>query len=327
MLDSRSQSPLLSVSDLRVDIDSEHRVAHVLRGVSFSVGRGEIFGIVGESGSGKSMTCSALLGLLPRPQARITGGSIVFDGQELADADEKKWQSLRGRRISMIPQDPLGALNPVIKIGPQVTEALVHADGLERSGRWAAASAALRSVRLPDAERQLRRWPHQLSGGMRQRVVGAIAIAGQPDLVIADEATTALDSTIQLQFLDLLQSLRDLRGSSVIVITHDFGVVARICDRVAVMYAGRVVEEAPVEQIFHSPRHPYTKALLASVPRLDALPDRLASIEGSPPAPWRPVEGCSFRPRCSIAIDACLQSEPPSTAFGAHHLACCWRAR
>jgi len=316
---------LLSVNDLHIEIQSARGPMHVVRGVSFGISRGEILGIVGESGSGKSITCSSLLGLLPRPNGRIIRGSIVFDDQDVTLATDRQWRELRGRRISMIPQDPLGALNPVTKIGRQVMEAVRSTGDGSRKARQSTAIELLKKMRLPDAEMQMQRWPHQLSGGMRQRVVGAIAMSSEPDLIIADEATTALDSTIQLQYLDLLKDLRDRRGAAVIVITHDFGVVARLCDRVAVMYAGCIVEEGPVAQVLRSPRHPYTRALLASVPSLEALPDRLVSIEGQPPSPFDVFEGCAFLPRCPVGDAQCALAPPLRIEVGEGQAASCWR--
>jgi ABC-type dipeptide/oligopeptide/nickel transport system ATPase component len=251
-------------------------------GVSFSVGAGETLGLVGESGSGKSMTCLSMIRLAPRQAARILGGSVLLDGEELLTKSVQEMQQIRGRKIGMILQDPMSSLNPVFSVGMQVREPVALYHGLRGQSLTERATALLASVRIPSPATRLRAFPHQLSGGMRQRVVGAMAIAAPPRLLIADEPTTSLDLTIQAQYLALLKELQQTHGLAMIFITHNLGIVSRICDRVAVMYAGRIVETGTVRQIFTAPAHPYTQALLASVPRLGVKTDRLTAIEGQP---------------------------------------------
>jgi oligopeptide/dipeptide ABC transporter ATP-binding protein len=294
--------------------------------VSFTVRAGETLGIVGESGSGKTMTALALLRLLPEPAGRIVKGEVLLEGEDLVTKSEREMRQVRGRRISMILQDPQTSLNPVFTVGNQLVETLRLrvADGARRL--WALAADALRRVRVAAPEERLLSFPHQMSGGMKQRVVGAIALACEPRLLIADEPTTALDVTIQLQYLMLLKEVQARMGLAMLFITHDFGIVARMCDRVAVMYAGRIVESGPVRALFRNPRHPYTEALMASVPRMEARVDRLSSIEGAPPALHRLPGGCRFAPRCRYAEARCQSEYPPSFQVGPAQEAACWRA-
>jgi oligopeptide/dipeptide ABC transporter ATP-binding protein len=291
--------------------------------VSFRVGRGEIVGLVGESGCGKSATALALLGLLPRPAGRLRGGSVRLGGRELAGLPESELRRVRGRRVAMIFQDPLASLNPYLRVEEQLVEVARLHLGLGRRAARARAAELLAQVGLPDPARCLRAFPHQLSGGMRQRVMIAMALLGEPDLLLADEPTTALDVTVQAQILELLRRLRDERGMGILFVTHDLAVVAGLCDRVVVLYAGRVVEEAPTSSLFARPGHPYSAALLRCAPRLDARPgERLAAIPGQPPGLIGPLLGagpigpllgatCSFAPRCGQARAECLAGEPP----------------
>ena len=293
-------------------------------GVSFSLREGEALGIVGESGCGKTMTALSLLRLTPRPAARIVRGAIRLEGENLLEKTERQMRQIRGRRISMILQDPQTSLNPVFNIGNQLIEAIQihHRDG--RRGLVQRAIEGLKQVRVAAPDRRVRDYPHQMSGGMKQRVVGAIAISCEPRVIIADEPTTSLDVTIQAQYLRLLREIQEQTNLALIFITHDFGIVAKMCDRVMVMYAGRVVESGPVRDIFSRPAHPYTQALLQSVPSMDEDVARLYSIEGQPPALWDLPPGCRFAARCPHAEDRCRERYPPSFAAGEAHTADCW---
>ncbi|MBF9033911.1 ATP-binding cassette domain-containing protein [Rhodobacterales bacterium HKCCE2091] len=312
--------PLLSIRDLTVRVGRADTAPAILDGVSLDVAPGETLGLVGESGSGKSTLGTAVLRLLPPLLDAGTTGRIVWRGRDLLGLPRRAMRRIRGGEVSMILQDPMSSLNPVQTIGAQLREAL------RRGGRGdlhAAAVAALVEVNIPSPAERLRGYPHQMSGGMRQRVVSAIGLAQDPHLLICDEPTTALDATIQYQFLELLKTLRASHGMAMLFITHDFGVVSRICDRVAVMYAGRIVETGPVREIFARPRHPYTRALLASVPSTDHAPDRLPVIEGQPPTVGNRPAGCPFHPRCAHATDRC-RTVPPETVVGPSHLVRCW---
>ena len=280
-------------------------------------------GIVGESGCGKTMTALSLLGLIPKPAARIVSGQIILDGEDLVQLSDQEMRQIRGRKISMILQDPQTSLNPVFSIGNQVIEALSISHREGRSAMIRRAVEALRNVRVAAPETRLNDYPHQMSGGMKQRVLGAIAIASVPKVIIADEPTTALDVTIQLQYLRLLKDIQAETGMAIIFITHDFGIVARMCDRVAVMYAGRIVESADVRSLFNNPTHPYTEALIASVPQMDKT-DRLFAIDGQPPALFDLPEGCHFADRCMHAQTRCHQEYPGNFQAGDNHLAACW---
>ena len=318
---------VLDVRDLHTYLYTRWGVVRAVDGVSFSVSEGETLGLVGESGSGKTMTALSLLRLLPEPAARIVKGRILLEGDDLLAKSERERRKVRGRRISMILQDPQTSLNPVFTAGAQLVEALKihqHVDG--EKDLWQRAEDALRRVRVAAPEQRLRDYPHQMSGGMKQRVVGAIALAGEPRVLIADEPTTALDATIQLQYLTLLKDIQSRTRLAMLFITHDFGIVARMCDRVAVMYAGRIVESGPVRALFRTPRHPYTEALMASVPKMDASVGRLPSIDGQPPALHRLPAGCRFAPRCRYTEDRCRREYPPTFVVGPAHEAACWRA-
>ena len=320
--------PALEVKDLETRIDTKLGVIKAVDGVSFSVNYGETLGIVGESGSGKSVTALSILRLVPKPAATISGGQILLAGEDLLQKSEREMRHVRGKQISMILQDPQTSLNPVFSIGSQVMEAIgIHTDA-PRDTLLRRAIEALRLVRVADPERRVDDFPHQMSGGMKQRVVGAIAMGSFPKVLIADEPTTALDVTIQAQYLRLLKEIQKETGLSIIFITHDFGVVARMCDKVAVMYAGRVIEYGPVREIFSRPAHPYTQALLNSVPTIEEDVDRLYSIEGHPPAFWDMPKGCRFEPRCGVAMGQCKSQYPPKYVSSAlpdqSHCANCW---
>ncbi|MFM1989955.1 MAG: hypothetical protein RJA99_2912 [Pseudomonadota bacterium] len=308
-------APLLSVRDLVVEFPTAAGPVRPVDGVSFDVARGEIVALVGESGSGKSMTSLAIMRLLARP-GRIASGSIDFDGQRLHELDEAGMQRVRGARIGMIFQEPMSSLNPLLTVGEQVAESLRVHRGLSREAAWARAGELFEQVEIPSARQRLKDWPHHFSGGMRQRVMIAIALACQPDLLIADEPTTALDVTIQGQILALIERLRRELGLAVLLITHDLGVVAQAADRALVMYAGRLVERAPVDALFARPSHPYTRALLASMPSLDARLDRLHTIDGQVPPLGALPPGCRFAPRCAHRASACDARVPELAMLG-----------
>jgi oligopeptide/dipeptide ABC transporter ATP-binding protein len=291
-------------------------------GVSFSVGEGETLGLVGESGSGKSMTCLSIVRLTPRPASHIVGGEVRLDGEDLLVKSEREMQQVRGRKVAMILQDPMSSLNPVFSVGMQMREPVAAYHGLRGRALTERAAALLGSVRIPSPAERLRAFPHQLSGGMRQRVVGAMAIAGPPRLLIADEPTTSLDLTIQSQYLTLLKELQAQHRLAMIFVTHNLGIVAKMCDRVAVMYAGRIVEIGPVRQIFTAPVHPYTRALLDSVPRLGVKTARLTAIEGQPPDLATLAPGCAFAPRCPHVMERCRAEAPPETTVNGRSTRC-----
>jgi oligopeptide/dipeptide ABC transporter ATP-binding protein len=317
---------VLEVEDLHTYCFTRWGVVKAVDGVSFSLRQGESLGIVGESGCGKTMTALSLLRLVPRPAARIVKGVIRLEGEDLLAKSEREMRHIRGRRISMILQDPQTSLNPVFTVGNQVMEAIqIHHRGDGRRSLVRRAIDGLRQVRVAAPERRVRDYPHQISGGMKQRIVGAIAISCEPRVIIADEPTTSLDVTIQAQYLRLLREIQEATNLALIFITHDFGIVARMCDRVMVMYAGRVVESGPVRAIFNHPSHPYTQALLHSVPRMDEDVERLHQITGQPPPLWDLPEGCRFAARCPHADDRCRRDYPPSFTVGEGNTADCWR--
>ena len=316
---------LLSIEDLTVAFRGERGEATAIEDVSLEIGPGEILGVVGESGSGKSVTALAVMGLLPEPAARVVRGRVTFEGQVLTGMPEYRLRRVRGPGIGMVFQEPMTSLNPVFSIGEQITETLEAHGEASRARRRDLAVEMLERVGIPSAGHRLQDFPHQLSGGQRQRVMIAIALACRPRLLIADEPTTALDLTIQAGILDLMLDLREQFGMAMLVITHNMGVIAEVADRVAVMYAGRVVEQAPVEQVFALPAHPYTQALLGCVPSLEDHRARLESIPGSLPDPRARPPGCRFAPRCSLHIGACDAAVPPLLPLGDAHEAACIR--
>ncbi|MFF4715497.1 ABC transporter ATP-binding protein [Streptomyces eurythermus] len=302
---------LLEVRDLRVEFRTRDGVARAVDGVGYAVDAGETLAVLGESGSGKSVTAQAVMGILDTPPGRITGGSVLFQGRDLLTLKERERRRIRGAAMAMIFQDALSSLNPVLTVGDQLGEMFVVHRGMSRGDARARAVELMERVRIPAAAQRVRDYPHQFSGGMRQRIMIAMALALRPALVIADEPTTALDVTVQAQVMDLLAELRREYRMGLILITHDLGVVADVADRIAVMYAGRIVESAPVRDLYRAPAHPYTRGLLDSVPRLDRKGRELYAIKGLPPNPMRVPPGCSFHPRCPMAQDVCRTDEPP----------------
>jgi oligopeptide/dipeptide ABC transporter ATP-binding protein len=298
------------------------RVVRAVDGVDFTLREGETLGLVGESGSGKTTTCLSIVGLLPRA-ARIVGGTVLFEGEDLTRKSQRELRRIRGRRIAVILQDPMASLNPLFTIFRQVAEPAFFHQHLRGRSLRERVQGLLRAVRIPSPEWRMREYPHQMSGGMRQRIVGAIALAGGPRLVIADEPTTNLDVTIQAQYLDLLQDIQRETGVALIFVTHNLGIVAKMCDRVAVMYAGKIVEQAPVRQLFDAPKHPYTRALIGSMPKLGSK-EPLYSIRGQPPNLARLPAGCAFHPRCPEVMPRCMTEEPRDFRPGDGSVARCW---
>ncbi len=317
---------LLEVRDLRTHFKTDDGEFAAVDGVSFSVDAGRTLAIVGESGCGKSVTSLSIMGLVPDPPGRIRGGSIRFEGRELVGAPAQQLQDLRGNGMAMIFQEPMSSLNPVFTIGEQIVEGLLRHRAMDRAQATERALQMLRKVRIPAPEQRFHDHPHKLSGGMRQRAMIAMALACEPRLLIADEPTTALDVTIQAQILELMRTLQGETGAAIILITHDLGVVAEVADEVAVMYAGRLVEQAPVQALFDEPQHPYTVGLLGSIPRLDRTLDRLASIEGQVPSPMRRPVGCAFAERCPFADAHCRAEAPALREVGPSHRSACWKA-
>ncbi|MFC3477759.1 ABC transporter ATP-binding protein [Halobacterium litoreum] len=308
--DQRSgQEPLLQVEDLQTAFFTDKETIRAVDGVDLEIGRGESVGIVGESGSGKSVTARSIMGLIESP-GRVVGGSIQYKGQELVGNSEKEWRQIRGGEIAMVFQDPLSSLNPVYTVGNQIKESLRLHQGMRGREATEKAIELLEDVGIPDAPRRVDEYPHQFSGGMRQRAVIAVALACDPDLLICDEPTTALDVTIQAQILELLENLKEERDLGIMFITHDMGVIAEVTDRVNVMYAGEMVESAPVEELFDNPKHPYTQGLLESIPSRNERGDSLTTIEGEVPTPNEPATYCRFAPRCPKAFDDCEQVHP-----------------
>jgi oligopeptide transport system ATP-binding protein len=315
---------LLRVRGLTTRFFTQDGVVHAVEDVTFSLKPGEVLGLVGESGCGKSVTGLSIMRLVPDPPGRIVSGAIEFKGENLLELNDDEMRAIRGNQIAMIFQDPMTAFNPVLTIGRQIAEVLELHQGLRPSAALARAVELLKMVGIPSAERRARDYPHQFSGGMRQRAMIAMALACKPDLVIADEPTTGLDVTIQAQILDLLRMLQRETGTAIIMITHDMGVVAGMCDRAIVMYGGRVVEEANIYDLFGDPRHPYAIALLGSVPRMDERRERLTPIVGFPPDLTDPGVGCSFAPRCAFAHETCLTNTPRLFTVGEGHTVACW---
>jgi peptide/nickel transport system ATP-binding protein len=319
-------SALLEVRGLTTRFKVEGGEMTAVDGISFSVEAGRTLGVVGESGCGKSVTSLSVMGLLPKGQGRIASGSVMFDGTELTTLPPAGMRALRGNRMAMIFQEPMTSLNPAFTIGDQLIEAIrCHSDMSAAAARERAIDM-LRKVRIPSPERRIDAYPHKLSGGMRQRVMIAMALSGSPKLLIADEPTTALDVTIQAQVLELMRTLREETGTAIMLITHDLGVIAELADDVVVMYAGRIVERASVARLFAEPQHPYTIGLLGSIPKLHLTQSRLAAIEGQVPTPTTRMAGCRFAPRCPFAEARCTEAQPPLVDLGDGHEAACWRA-
>ncbi|HEY4167770.1 MAG TPA: ABC transporter ATP-binding protein [Reyranella sp.] len=321
---SGDSTAILEVRDLHTQFNTLDGVVRAVDGVSFALDRGETLGIVGESGCGKSVTAMSILRLIPPETGRIASGSIKFEGEELTSLSEEAMKRLRGHRISMIFQEPMTSLNPVLTVGTQIAENVTRHLGVSKRAARERAREMLDLVRIADARRRLDEYPHQLSGGMRQRVMIAMALSCDPQVLIADEPTTALDVTIQAQILDLMLDLKEKTGTAIVLITHDLGVVAETAQRVVVMYAGRKVEEAPVEALFDNPLHPYTRGLMAAIPRLDTDAARLQEIPGMVPLLTRPIMGCAFAARCPLATERCRAEAPPMVDVGGGHTALCW---
>jgi peptide/nickel transport system ATP-binding protein len=326
--------PLLVVDDLRTVFDLRHGEVKAVDGVSFAVMPHETLAIVGESGCGKSITALSLMRLVPDPPGRIASGRVMLEGRDLLALDEEAMRAVRGKDVAMIFQEPMTSLNPVLTIGSQIAEVVLLHENVSRKEAWAKAVDMLRLTRIPAPEQRANEYPHQLSGGMRQRAMISMALACNPKVLIADEPTTALDVTIQAQILDLILDLQKKLGTAVILITHDLGVVAETAHRVIVMYAGKKVEEAPVEELFARPQHPYTHGLMASIPRLPLMRgatevegERLQEIPGTVPALTNLPPGCVFAPRCAHAIDRCRAEYPPYEEKRPGHWAACWRSR
>lgn len=324
MSDRSGGQTVMRLEGLSTYLSTRMGVVKALDGVDLEVRRGEILGIVGESGSGKTMAALSIMGLLPEPAGKIVAGHIWFEGKDLVQKSQSEMAKIRGRKIAMIPQDPMTSLNPVYTVGNQLLESIRM---MERDSTVTArthAESLFKAMNIADPARQLKNYPYQMSGGMRQRVVGAIAIAGTPSVLIADEPTTSLDATVQLQYLELLQRVQRQTGVAIILITHDFGVVAKMCHRAAVMYAGKIVESADVRDLFDHPAHPYTKALIESVPSVDRDVDFLPAIPGQPPDPVALPVGCTFAPRCPYAFGRCHKEFPPEFLVAGEHVARCW---
>ena len=319
-------TPLVDVENLKVVFHGDRgRIIHAVESVSFDLAPGVTLGLVGESGCGKSVTALAIMGLLPKGSAEVSG-RVGFDGSNLLDLTDSAMRDLRGDRLAMIFQEPMTSLNPAYTIGEQISETLVRHRGLTRSQARARAIDLLRDVRIPSPEQRVDEYPHKLSGGMRQRAMVAMALACDPKLLIADEPTTALDVTIQAQVLELLRSLKAKTNAAIVLISHDLGVVAEICDEVAVMYAGEIVEHAPADALFESPQHPYTIGLLASIPRLDRRVETLATVEGSLPDMSAVPQACRFAPRCPFRSEICVSRPPPVVDIGTRHWSRCVKA-
>ena len=328
MANGASESgPILRVQDLTVHFHTREGVVRAVDGVSFWVQPGETLGIVGESGSGKSVTCYSLLGLVPSPPGRVEAGTAAFDGVDLLHCPEHTLRSVRGKRIALVFQDPMTALNPYMAIGRQVMEPLIEHEGCAAEKARARALHVLHSVGIQDAEARLNDFPHQFSGGMRQRVMIAMALITRPALLIADEPTTALDVTVQSQILDLITEMQREAGMAVILVTHNLGVVARTCDRVLVMYAGRILESASLHELFRETRHPYTKALMSAMPSLHEKGGTLYTIPGLPPDLIHEIAGCPFAPRCAHAVERCKSEAVALREVSPGHATACWRAQ
>ena len=317
---------VLKIENLHVSFDTYAGEVHAVRGVSLHVGEGEVLAVVGESGCGKSVTAQTIMKLNPMPPARIKEGSINLCGEDIVAANEKKMQDIRGRLVSMIFQDPMTCLNPTMKVGKQLTEAICQHRKLSKDEAKKEAVRLLEMVQIPNAAERAEQYPHEFSGGMRQRAMIAMAMSCEPKLLIADEPTTALDVTIQAQIMQLMAKVREETGTAIILITHDLGVVANLADRVAVMYAGKIVETGTAEDIFYRPKHPDTQALLKSLPTVEtSREEKLVSIAGTPPDLFMPPKGCEFASRCEHCMKVCKKHVPPTYEVGAGHKAACWR--
>ncbi len=318
---------LLEVRNLRTSFHTRNGVVRAVNDVSFQLDKGETLGIVGESGSGKSVTCYSLMGLIPQPPGRIEGGQALFDGVDLLSCSRPELNRIRGKRIAMIFQDPMTSLNPYLRIEDQLIEPLLIHEKLDRNLAVEIGIQALKDMGIQDAANRIRSYPHEFSGGMRQRVMIAMALITRPDLLIADEPTTALDVTVQAQILELIKQRQQELGMAIIFISHDLGVVAGFCNRVAVMYAGRIAECASTNELFHKPRHPYTQALEKSIPALQPKGSELFTIPGMPPDLSKPVNGCAFAPRCGFAIEMCRATETQLKVVGSGHTSSCLRVQ
>ena len=316
---------ILEIKDLCVEFQTVEGTVHAVDHLNYTLHKGEKLGIVGESGSGKSVSSLGMMQLIPNPPGRITGGEILYHGKDLVKASEKEMQKIRGNEISMIFQEPMTSLNPIIKCGKQIAESLRLHRGMKKKEAMEEAVRMMRAVGIANPEVRAHEYPHQMSGGMRQRVMIAMALACQPQILIADEPTTALDVTIQAQILDLIRELNESMGTSVVFITHDLGVVSELCDTVIVMYTGHIVEQAPVKELFDSPKHPSTKGLLNAIPKITRERNPLETIEGMVPNPTERIEGCSFSPRCPYATDQCRKAGPPMAELSDGRLVRCWQ--
>ncbi len=317
--------PLLDIRNLKTCFYTEDGIVPAIEDVSFSLNRGETVGIVGESGSGKSVTALSVMRLIPNPPGRIEAGEVVFEGENLLEKPIGEMRQIRGKEIAMIFQEPMTSLNPVLTVGDQIMESIILHQRLGKQDAKDKAVHMLKLVGIPSPERRVNDYPHQMSGGMRQRVMIAMALSCNPKLLIADEPTTALDVTVQAQILELMMALKDELGTSVMLITHDLGVIAETADKVVVMYAGKVVEEAGVKELFREPAHPYTVGLLGSIPKLNEDTRRLQSIDGVVPSPFSMPKGCRFSPRCRCAMDICRQQEPGFADIADGHRVSCWQ--
>lgn len=321
---AKQSDKLLEVNNLHVSFKTHGGEVHAVRGVAFDIKQGETLAIVGESGCGKSVTSLAVMGLLPKPNGKIIDGSIRFKGTEMTTLTPKKMRRIQGVNVSMIFQDPMTALNPTLTIGSQLTEGIIHQKKVSRKEAHQKAIEMLHMVGLSNGEQRMKQYPYQFSGGMRQRIVIAMALICEPDLIIADEPTTALDVTIQAQILELFDHIQEETGVSMIMITHDLGVVAKTADRVAVMYAGKIVEMGSKRDIFYRAKHPYTQALLNAIVRVDIPADTLKPIEGAPPDLFAPPDGCAFCERCPFAMEVCQHVQPPTSMVDENHAVDCW---
>jgi dipeptide transport system ATP-binding protein len=315
---------MIQIKNLHVQFSTYGGQVQAVRGVSFNLHKGETLAIVGESGCGKSVTSQSIMRLIPTPPGRITSGSILFKGQDLTKLSEKKMRDIRGADISMIFQDPMTALNPTLRVGEQIAENIMQHENISKEKAKKKALEMLELVGIPNPKERLKQYPHEFSGGMRQRIVIAMALVCNPEVLIADEPTTALDVTIQAQILELFKDIQQKTDVSIVLITHDLGVVAQVADRIAVMYAGKIVEIGTRRDIFYTPQHPYTKGLLRSVPRLDLHESELVPIAGSPPDLFAPPSGCSFAPRCPYVMEVCDRMYPSSTKLKESHQVHCW---